>query len=455
MERPRLAERIDRALEAGPLLVTAGAGFGKTTVLEQALDGTAAWVPVTTAERDPGALVLRIVAGISRAVPGATGALGEALALPTGPIDPQAAARRLADVLDRALRQPLVIVIDDGERLEGADASCALLGALVAARPAPVRLAIASRRPLAIKAAKARAGGTLTDLAANELLFTAAECAEVLRRHLGREPDGEQVHVILSATGGARRGAVVHRAEREQDRTDHDRGRCARGGGTRRTARGARSARSARPRRPAGAGGLPGTGAGAQRAGPLRADRSCAGHAVRDAAGRARALPADRDRHRRGPARLQQRHGPPALKAGARRNDRREACLVAICYTTAMSTMPTRVDRGLFEAARAAGELNSRSAAQQLAHWARLGREMEASPAVTQDTIARVLAGQELYDDLPDPGQAVVRVAWDDRVAATLAELDFTDRLRAAGKPWPEADEDGSLVMRGVTTQAR
>lgn len=128
---------------------------------------------------------------------------------------------------------------------------------------------------------------------------------------------------------------------------------------------------------------------------------------------------------------------------------------VAICYTAAMSTMPTRVDRGLFEAARAAGELHSRSAAQQLAHWARLGREMEASPAVTQDTIARVLAGQALYDDLPDPGQAVVRVAWDDRVAATLAELDFTDRLRAAGKPWPEADEDGSLVMRGVTTQAR
>jgi len=38
-----------------------------------------------------------------------------------------------------------------------------------------------------------------------------------------------------------------------------------------------------------------------------------------------RALPADRDRRRRGPARLQQRHGPPALKkGGARKNDRRE-----------------------------------------------------------------------------------------------------------------------------------
>lgn len=113
-----------------------------------------------------------------------------------------------------------------------------------------------------------------------------------------------------------------------------------------------------------------------------------------------------------------------------------------------MSTIPTRVDQGLFEAARASGALYSRSAAQQLAHWARLGRELEGSPSVTQDAIARVLAGQALYDDLPDPAQAVVRVEWDDRVATTLAGLDFTKGLRAAGEPWAEADEGGNLVMR-------
>lgn len=127
---------------------------------------------------------------------------------------------------------------------------------------------------------------------------------------------------------------------------------------------------------------------------------------------------------------------------------------VADCYSAFMSTMPTRIDHGLFEAARAAGALYSRSAAQQLAHWARLGRELEASPSVTQETIARVLAGQAPYDDLPDPAQAVVRVEWDDRVAATLAELDFTQELHAAGTPWPEADEHGDLVMRDAAPPA-
>lgn len=203
VDRPRLSERIRTALDSGSLLLTAGAGFGKTTVLEQALeDMAAAWVPVTAAERDPGALLLRIAAGISRTVPGAGGMLGEALALPTGPIDPHAAARRLADELDRLLSDPLVVVVDDGERLKGAKESCLLLGALLAARPATLRLAIASRSALDLKVAKARAAGTLSDLAADELLFTAGECAEVLRGQLGCDPDGEQVDAIVEATGG-------------------------------------------------------------------------------------------------------------------------------------------------------------------------------------------------------------------------------------------------------------
>src|SRR4051794_21564403 len=113
-----------------------------------------------------------------------------------------------------------------------------------------------------------------------------------------------------------------------------------------------------------------------------------------------------------------------------------------------MATMPTRIDQTLFEAAKAAGELHSRSAAQQLDHWARVGRELEASPAVTHDAIARVLAGQASYDTLGDQGQAFVRVAWNDQIAERTAALDLTDRLHAAGQPWVEADADGNVVAR-------
>jgi hypothetical protein len=112
-----------------------------------------------------------------------------------------------------------------------------------------------------------------------------------------------------------------------------------------------------------------------------------------------------------------------------------------------MATMPTRIDRALFEAAKAAGELQSRSAAQQLDHWARVGRELEASPAVTHDEIARVLVGQASYDTLTDRAQAFVRVSWNQQMAERIDTLDFAEQLRVTGQPWVEADADGTVIV--------
>jgi hypothetical protein len=120
-----------------------------------------------------------------------------------------------------------------------------------------------------------------------------------------------------------------------------------------------------------------------------------------------------------------------------------------------VATIPTRIDQALFDAAKAAGELQSRSAAQQLDHWARIGRELESSPAVTHDAIARVLAGQAPYDALGDREQAIVRVAWDQQITERIGGLDFEDRLRTAGRPWPEADADGNVVMRDAGPSGR
>lgn len=119
-----------------------------------------------------------------------------------------------------------------------------------------------------------------------------------------------------------------------------------------------------------------------------------------------------------------------------------------------MASMPTRIDGDLFEAAKVAGQVHSRSAAQQLDHWARIGRELEASPAVTHDAIERVLTGRAGYDEVDDHPQAVVRAAWDEEIAARIAGLDLAERLRASGRPWAEADDDGDVVLRGDAPEA-
>lgn len=113
-----------------------------------------------------------------------------------------------------------------------------------------------------------------------------------------------------------------------------------------------------------------------------------------------------------------------------------------------MKTMPTRIDGELFEAAKAAGEVHSRSAAQQLHHWAKIGREFESSPGTTHTEIERVLTGQTPYDDVSGAAQAAVRVAWDEQTADEADGFDLTPDLAALGLPWAEADEHGALVMR-------
>ena len=108
--------------------------------------------------------------------------------------------------------------------------------------------------------------------------------------------------------------------------------------------------------------------------------------------------------------------------------------------------MPTRVDGDLFDAAKSLGAVNSRSAAQQINHWARIGREFEASGRVSQRDIERVLAGDGSYDVLGEREQAIVRADWDEQVAARISTLDLEAEFTDAGETWSEADDAGQLV---------
>lgn len=114
-----------------------------------------------------------------------------------------------------------------------------------------------------------------------------------------------------------------------------------------------------------------------------------------------------------------------------------------------MSTKPVRVDSDLFESAQSAGAANSRSAAQQFSHWARIGRALESSGAVSTRDIERVLAGEASYDVLGDREQAVVRAEWDERIATELANLNLAQEFDAAGESWSEADAAGRVVAKG------
>ncbi len=113
------------------------------------------------------------------------------------------------------------------------------------------------------------------------------------------------------------------------------------------------------------------------------------------------------------------------------------------------STTPIRLDAELLELAKRAGSRQSRSAAQQIAHWARVGQEIEASRTISAHAIADVLAGQRSYDSVGAEDQALIRAEWTHRLDALASGIDLATEFRSAGRrTWIDIAPDGSIVRR-------
>ncbi|RRQ27516.1 hypothetical protein DK926_12720 [Rhodococcus sp. Eu-32] len=112
------------------------------------------------------------------------------------------------------------------------------------------------------------------------------------------------------------------------------------------------------------------------------------------------------------------------------------------------TTSSLRIDDDLYAAAKLAGAVSSRSAAQQVAHWALVGREMETSRHVSARDISDVLAGRKAYDSLSAREQAVTRAEWTERIEALTGSLNFESEFADEGRAYVEIDADGNVQHR-------
>lgn len=117
------------------------------------------------------------------------------------------------------------------------------------------------------------------------------------------------------------------------------------------------------------------------------------------------------------------------------------------------TTSPARIDDDLYASAKLAGSVQSRSASQQVAHWARIGREIEASSSIAHKEIAAVLAGSRSYDSLGAKEQAVVRAEWAERMEEVRGSLDLAAQFSKAGRTWVELDDKGRVAPRGSSKE--
>src|SRR5690348_6554941 len=75
VSRPRLTARFSASLSAPLTLISAPAGYGKTTLLAEWLDtlaAPAAWLTADAGDRDSQRFVTYLIASLDRAVPGSS-----------------------------------------------------------------------------------------------------------------------------------------------------------------------------------------------------------------------------------------------------------------------------------------------------------------------------------------------------------------------------------------------
>ena len=181
MARPRLIELLDRGRGARLTLVSAPAGFGKTTLLARGLttpgpERPVAWLSLDEGDRQPARFWTYLVTAVQRAVP-EVGDSALALLLTTQPSLDSVLATLINEL--SAVSTDLDVVLDDYHLVDGPDLQPSV-SYLVEHLPPQVHLVISTRVDPALPLARLRARGELVEIRAADLRFTLTEASAYL-----------------------------------------------------------------------------------------------------------------------------------------------------------------------------------------------------------------------------------------------------------------------------------
>jgi LuxR family transcriptional regulator, maltose regulon positive regulatory protein len=202
VSRPRLTERIAQGL-CGPLtLITAPAGFGKTTLVASGVTGCGmpiAWLSLDKEDNRAGRFLNYLVAALQEAGHTIGSEAGQLLAA-SQQASPEAVLTSLVNDLEAAGRE-VVLVLDDYQFISS-QAVHDEVAFLIEHCPKTFHLVIATRSDPPLPLARLRARGRTVELRAHELSFTEPEAAQFLNDVMGLGLDAGSVAALEERTEG-------------------------------------------------------------------------------------------------------------------------------------------------------------------------------------------------------------------------------------------------------------
>jgi LuxR family maltose regulon positive regulatory protein len=179
--RQALLDRLSEDPSARLVLISAPAGWGKTSLLRDCCSADracrTAWVSVDAGDNDPVRFWAHVIAGVGSVSQGFGAAALEVLTAP-GASSTNAMLPMLVNEL-AGLPAPVTLVIDDYHLIASQDIlHCVAF--LVEHLPATLRLVLATRSDPQLPLARLRARGEMTEIRADDLRFTSAETTALL-----------------------------------------------------------------------------------------------------------------------------------------------------------------------------------------------------------------------------------------------------------------------------------
>ena len=202
--RPRLIERLNEGLHYRLILISAPAGFGKTTLISEWIAGFnlkthAAWLSLDESDRDPPRFLTYLIAALQTIAPN----LGEAVLSSLQSPQPPPTETILTALLNEitALRDAFVLVLDDYHLVDAKPIGDALRF-LVEHLPPQMHLVITTREDPDLPLARLRVRSQLIELRARDLRFTSGEAAEFLNQGMELGLSAEDITALEDRTEG-------------------------------------------------------------------------------------------------------------------------------------------------------------------------------------------------------------------------------------------------------------
>jgi LuxR family transcriptional regulator, maltose regulon positive regulatory protein len=203
INRSRLLDQINQGLDHALVLISAPAGFGKTTLLStwvQETEKPVAWVSLDQSDNDPARFLAYVLTALQSVIPNLGAEILENLLSPQ-PDYSETSLIKILNEISIANTQELILVLDD-YHLVTIPAVNNITNFLLNNLPQGMHLIIITRADPALPLPRLRGQGELVEIRQNDLRFTFAEVTEFINQTLGSNLSPMDVTALTNRTEG-------------------------------------------------------------------------------------------------------------------------------------------------------------------------------------------------------------------------------------------------------------